>query len=152
MVKSAIIDTVIKIEELELELTIFNAKRALSAIDKHLEVKKVGSTTLLLDTKSPNSTYYNRIKGFGMEELSNLDQILETYSKHDIVPCFDLSPYNFKEEIGLALAKHGYVNVEQLAFLQLTLGQGMETETDFFYRQGNRRKCEKVCADHSIQQ
>ena len=117
------------IEELELELTIFNSKRALSSIEKLLEVKKIGATTLLLDTKSPNSIYYNRIKGFSMDDIPNLDQILDTYSKHDIVPCFDLSPCNLNGEVAQAFAKRGYVNMEQLAFMQLTLHQRIKTET-----------------------
>lgn len=117
------------IEGLELELTIFNAKRALTSNEKLLVVKKIGATTLLLDTKSPNSIYYNRIKGFGMDDLPYLDQILDTYSKHDLVPCFDLSPSNLNGEVAQALAKHGYVNMEQLAFLQLTLCQGIKTKS-----------------------
>lgn len=35
-----------KIENIELALTQFNAQRALSEVDKQLEIKKVGDTTL----------------------------------------------------------------------------------------------------------
>jgi hypothetical protein len=32
--------------------------------DKKLELRKIGNCSLIWDTNSPNSIYYNRIKGF----------------------------------------------------------------------------------------
>lgn len=77
MIKNHLLDEVRKIEEIELELTIFNSKRALTKTDKKLELRKIGDCSLLCDTNSPSSIYYNRIKGFGIKDLDKLEEILD---------------------------------------------------------------------------
>ncbi|MBO9131486.1 hypothetical protein [Bacillus sp. 165] len=105
------------IEEAETALTIFNSKRTLSSGEKNLKIKKLGFSTLLLDACSPNSIYYNGIKGFGMKDLDKLDQILDIYASENIVPCFDLLPNQCSGEISRVLSERGFVCSEQLAFL-----------------------------------
>jgi len=107
--KNHLLEQVNKIEKTELELTVFNAKRALSKINKKLEVKSIGNCNLLIDTNSPNSLYFNRIKGFGMEDLDKLEQILDLYGRTNIIPCFDMTPNNINEE-----SSHN--NMEKLGF------------------------------------
>jgi hypothetical protein len=119
MSKNHLLEQVCKIEKLELELTVFNSKRALSNIDKKLEVKKIGNSNLLLDVNSRGSAYYNRVKWFGSKDLDKLGQILDVYYEQDITPCFDMTPNNINEEVSAALSKNGFVNSEQLVFMQL---------------------------------
>lgn len=106
------------IEDIELALTEFNARRALSPVDKKLEIKRIGSTALLIDTASPTSMYYNRIKGFGKEDIDRLDDILDIYRTERIVPCVDMAPSRLNEDVARALAAKGFINTEQLAFLR----------------------------------
>ncbi|CAH2213172.1 GNAT family N-acetyltransferase [Tepidibacter aestuarii] len=120
MGKNDLLEQVSKIEEIELKLTVFNAKRALSKIDKKLETKTIGNCSLLFDINSPDSIYYNRVKGFGMKDLDKLENILGIYSEQGIIPSFDMTPNNINEAVSLALLKHGFTNSEQLVFMQLT--------------------------------
>jgi hypothetical protein len=130
MIKNKLLEEVRKIEDMELELTIFNSKRALSKIDKRLEVAKIGDCSLLLDSCSPSSIYYNRIKGFGLKDLDKLEEILAIYSHHNITPCFDMTPNNINEEVSTTLLNYGYSNVEQLVFMQLVpeLNENMKND------------------------
>jgi hypothetical protein len=57
MTNNRLLEQVSKVEQIELELTIFNAKRALSKIDKNLKVRQIGNSTLLIETNSPKSPY-----------------------------------------------------------------------------------------------
>ncbi|RIX51440.1 N-acetyltransferase [Paenibacillus nanensis] len=109
-----------RMEQMELELTQWNAKRALSPIEKRLEVKRVGHATLLRDQTAPISMYYNRVKGFGPDELPLLGEILDYYG--DFAPCFDLTPDRMTEEVTRALSEKSFVPVEQLAFLAVQPG------------------------------
>jgi GNAT superfamily N-acetyltransferase len=106
-----------RIEKFELALTIFNSKRALSIPDKNLTVKTVGNCTLLMDTASPNSIYYNRIKGFGITDADKIDEILAEYYTKGLTPCFDLKPTHIDLEVSKALTAKGYYCAEQLVFL-----------------------------------
>ncbi|WP_163103371.1 GNAT family N-acetyltransferase [Peribacillus alkalitolerans] len=106
-----------RIEKLELALTVFNSKRALSMPDKNLTIKRVGNCTSLMDTASPNSIYYNRIKGFGIADADKIDEILDTYYTKGINPCFDMIPTHIDLEVSKALAAKGYYCAEQLVFL-----------------------------------
>lgn len=108
-----------QIEKIELALTIFNSKRALSNTEKELEMLQIGNSILLKDKISPQSIYYNRIKGFGLNDLNKLDQILEFYQQDQITPCFDMVPNQMNAEIAKALANKGFLCAEQLAFLQI---------------------------------
>ena len=119
MSENHILELVQRIEALELELTIFNAKRALACIDKELRVERMGGCSLLYETNSPDSAYYNRVKGFGAKDLNKLELILEIYKRNNTTPCFDMTPHNLKEEVSQALSKHGFAPVEQLVFMQL---------------------------------
>ncbi|MGC5328043.1 GNAT family N-acetyltransferase [Brevibacillus sp. SYSU BS000544] len=118
MSRNDLLKQVERIEQMEQELTVFNARRALSAVEKNLQVKKLGDCALLIDANSPQSIYYNRIKGFGMNDLNNLDEILDVYHKESLTPCFDMTPNHLNEEVAKALFDRGYVSAEQLAFLQ----------------------------------
>lgn len=73
MRSNKVLDQVSKIEDMEIQLTKFNSKRALSKIDKRLEVRKIGNCSLIYEPNSPNSIYYNRVKGFGMKDIDKLD-------------------------------------------------------------------------------
>jgi|GEM_PF-758233 len=105
------------IEETELALTVFNARRALSANDKQLEVRMLGNSTLLIEPNSPASPYYNRVKGWGKEEPGLLDEILQIYHEAGIAPCFDMLPHHLNEEVSGALSARGYRLAEQLVYL-----------------------------------
>jgi GNAT superfamily N-acetyltransferase len=118
MLKNNLLEQVCKIEEIELALTIFNSKRALSQIDKSLELKKIGMCNLLIDSNSPNSIYYNRIKGFGVKDINKIEDILGCYYEKGLTPCFDMTPNNINEEVAVELSKRGFINSEQLVFLQ----------------------------------
>ncbi|HSP48339.1 MAG TPA: GNAT family N-acetyltransferase [Clostridiaceae bacterium] len=119
MERQRILEKVRRIEDLELALTVFNAERALAEADKHLEVIHVGDCRLLMEEGSPDSPYYNRVKGFGRKDLDRLEEILDVYHKKGIKPCFDMTPDHLDEHVGKALSGHGYTAVEQLAFLEL---------------------------------
>jgi hypothetical protein len=97
----------------------FNSQRALAPVDKNLQVKEIGHCKLIFDNNSPQSIYYNRVKGFGINDVDKLDQILNFYYEKGIVPCFDMTPNNINEKVAMALASKGFINFEQLAFLQL---------------------------------
>ncbi|WP_108672493.1 GNAT family N-acetyltransferase [Peribacillus acanthi] len=113
-----------RIERLELALTIFNSKRALSTVDKNLSLKTLGNCTLLMDTTSPHSIYYNRIKGFGWAEADKIDEILGDYYAKGITPCFDLTPTQIDIEVSKALTTKGYQCAEQLVFLGIEPTKG----------------------------
>jgi GNAT superfamily N-acetyltransferase len=107
------------INEMELALTTFNSKRALSLVDKNLKFKKIGDCTLLIDSKSPSSIYYNRIKGFGINDLNKIDEILDIYASEQITPCFDMIPNHINMEVAKTLMSKGFYCAEQLAFLEM---------------------------------
>lgn len=119
MSNNKILEQVSKIEEMEIQLTTFNSKRALSKIDKKLEIRKIGDCRLIFEPNSPNSIYYNRVKGFGMKDLNKLDQILDIYKNQNIIPCFDITPNNINGEVSKALLNNGYTIFEQIVFMQL---------------------------------
>jgi hypothetical protein len=108
-----------RIEQLELELAKFNAKRALSPIEKRLEVRQMGRAILLREQTAPTSMYHNRIKGFGPEDLPQLDEMLAYYG--DFAPCIDMTPDKMTEEVASALCERGYIPVEQLVFMSAQL-------------------------------
>ncbi|WP_352408145.1 hypothetical protein [Acetoanaerobium noterae] len=119
MSNNKVLEHVSRIEEMEIQLTTFNSRRALSKVDKKLEVKKIGDCSLIYEPNSPNSIYYNRVKGFGMKDIDKLEQILDIYMEQNIIPCFDMTPNNINGEVSTALFDHGYAVFEQLAFMQL---------------------------------
>jgi GNAT superfamily N-acetyltransferase len=108
-----------KIEKIEMELTAFNSKRALASSEKKLEIIQVGNSNLLKDKVSPQSIYYNRVKGFSPTDLDKLDQIIQIYEQDQITPCFDMTPNHINYDVAIALAKKGYFPAEQLAFLRI---------------------------------
>ena len=118
MTNNTVLEQIRKIEELELRLAMFNSKRALSNVEKQLEVTKIGDCTLISEPNSPNSIYYNRVKGFGRDDLDKLDEILNLYNKQNINPSFDMTPNNMNEEVCLALFNHGYSVGVQLTFME----------------------------------
>jgi GNAT superfamily N-acetyltransferase len=118
MTQNVLLD-VERINKMELALTEFNSLRALSPVSKDLKIKKLGDCTLLFDSKSPSSIYYNRIKGFGKNDIDKLDEILDIYYSNQITPCFDLTPDNINNEVTQALKSRGFFCAEQLVFLEL---------------------------------
>ena len=74
MSNNKVLEHVSRIEEMEIQLTTFNSRRALSKVDKKLEVKKIGDCSLIYEPNSPNSIYYNRVKGFGMKDIDKLEK------------------------------------------------------------------------------
>lgn len=115
-----------RIERMELALTEWNAKRALSPIEKRLETARIGGVTLLRERTAPSSAYYNRIKGFGPDDLPRLDELLARYG--DGSPCFDLTPDGITFEVARALGERGYAPAEQLAFLYADVQELQEIE------------------------
>jgi GNAT superfamily N-acetyltransferase len=122
-----VLTSVKNIEKIELELTLFNSKRALSISEKKLETFQIGKSTLLKDKVSPQSIYYNRIKGFGPDDIDKLDQILEFYEQDQITPCFDMVPNHITYDVTKALTNKGLFFAEQLAFLQITPESSFES-------------------------
>lgn len=108
-----------RISELELALTAFNSKRALYLDETNLKITKLGACTLLIDSNSPGSIYYNRIKGFGKNDINKIDEILALYFSERIIPCFDLTPNNINMEVAQVLMNRGFFCFEQLAFLEI---------------------------------
>lgn len=104
-----------QVEKIETELTQLNASRSLTAVARNLEVKQVGNCTLLRDTTGQPSAYYNRIKGFGPEDLQNLDTLFSNYEF--AAPSFDITPNHMTEEVTSALIGKGLFPVEQLVFM-----------------------------------
>ncbi len=103
---------------LERELTQFNHERSLYLAESRLTVTQTGETTLLTDELSPQSSYYNRVIGFGPSDLEQLSEILEHYAAAGIDPCFDMSPDRQTSEVAEALAMQGFIPRLQLAFLK----------------------------------
>ncbi|MFS1511417.1 GNAT family N-acetyltransferase [Chengkuizengella sp. SCS-71B] len=108
-----------KVNEMELALTQFNSKRALSRVNSNLILKNLGDCTLIIDSNAPNSIYYNRIKGFGNHDIDKVDDILDTYYSERITPCFDMTPNNINFEVSQVLMNKGFFCSEQLVFLEL---------------------------------
>ncbi|MBF4691487.1 GNAT family N-acetyltransferase [Fusibacter ferrireducens] len=129
MIENNIISTMSKIEKLEIALTTFNSKRALSNIDKDLEILNVGKSSLMIDKNSPKSGYYNRVKGFCEEDIVNLENILNTYSKYEIEPCFEITPNNISENVSRTLSKEGFINVEQLVYMELKELEAIQSDS-----------------------
>lgn len=123
------LDYVRNIETIELELTRLNAARSLVDVPRQLEVLPAGGTILLRDRTDAGSSYYNRIKGFGPEDLAALDTLLSHYP--EAAPCFDMTPRHMTEEVGRALCEKGFIPAEQLAFLYINL-QGMAEQAPGF--------------------
>lgn len=130
-----------RIEQIELELATFNAKRALSPIEKRLEKKQIGRTTLLREQTAPTSMYHNRIKGFGPEDLPRLNEIFAYYG--DIAPCFDMTPDRMTEEVAIALSERSYIPVDQLVFMAAKpLDQGTDATGAFHIEQVTEESAE----------
>lgn len=108
-----------RINEIELALTTFNSKKALYLDETNLIIKKIGASTLLIDSNASNSMYFNRIKGFGIDDIDKIDEILDLYYSAQITPCFDMTPNNINMEVAQALMNRGFVCCEQMAFLEL---------------------------------
>ncbi|WP_430787531.1 GNAT family N-acetyltransferase [Virgibacillus flavescens] len=108
-----------RINEMEVELTAFNAKRSVYQDNADLEVKRVGECTLLTDETAKDSIYYNRIKGFGIKDIDKIDDMLDMYYSKEITPCFDKTPNHTNMETTQALSNRGFVCAEQLVFLSI---------------------------------
>lgn len=113
-----------QIEKIEIELTKLNACRSLVPVERQLEVFHIGNSILLRDPTDPASNYYNRIKKFGPQNLSNLDTLLSCYK--DVSPCFDMTPVNMTAEVTRKLSEKGYIPVEQLVFMATDPSEGSE--------------------------
>ncbi|MFB5676862.1 GNAT family N-acetyltransferase [Paenibacillus terreus] len=107
-----------QIEKMELELTQLNASRSLVPVERQLEVLRVGNSILLRDRTDPASMYYNRIKGFGLPDLPDLDKLLSYYQ---VSPCFDMTPDHMTAEVARSLSDRGFIPVEQLVFMYVNL-------------------------------
>lgn len=118
MTKNKVLYKMSKIEDLEIKLTLFNSKRALADVDKALELLEIGSSKLMIERNSPKSGYYNRIKGFGEHDIGHLETILSTYSNHGIDPFFEMTPNNINESVSKALNEEGFINIEQLVYME----------------------------------
>jgi hypothetical protein len=123
------LDYVGQIEKIELELTKLNASRSLVPVERKLEVFHMGNCTLLRDQTDPASNYYNRIKGFGPEDLPDLDKLLSYYN--NAAPCFDITPNHMTEEVTRALSKNGFIPVEQLVFMLTDPSNGFALTTAY---------------------
>lgn len=124
---------VTNIEKVEIELTLFNSKRALSNQEKALETFQIGESLLFKDKVSPQSIYYNRVKGFGPADLDKLDYIFEFYQHDQINPSFDMTPNRLNFDVAKALSNKGFFAAEQLAFLHTTtFVQGVPNNTFHF--------------------
>ncbi|MCA1296512.1 GNAT family N-acetyltransferase [Paenibacillus sp. alder61] len=123
---NAVLAELERIVALEMELTLFNARRTLFSADKQVEVRNMDGTMLLVDRESPRSEYYNRVIGFGPDSLSKLSEILRFYGECGITPCFDLTPDKQTAEVAAALAGQGYVPRLQLAFLSASVDGARE--------------------------
>lgn len=123
------LDYVRNIEKIEVELTRLNAARSLVNIPRQLEVLPAGGTVLLRDRTDAGSSYYNRIKGFGPEDLAELDTLLSHYP--EAAPCFDMTPHYMTEEVARALCEKGFIPAEQLAFLYVHPQAMVEQSTGF---------------------
>lgn len=119
--KNRVLADVERIVALELEMTQFNNLRSLTVKDHHLEVRQVGGTTLLMDRGMPESSYYNRVVGFGIEDLTLLPDLLKIYEDEKLTPCFDMTPDRQHSKVAQALSGQGYVPRLQLAYLQAEL-------------------------------
>ncbi|MDR6552419.1 hypothetical protein [Paenibacillus qinlingensis] len=109
------LDYLKQIEQIETELTQLNASRSLTAVPRNLEVTQRGNCTLLKDISGQSSAYYNRIKGFGPEDVPHLHSLMSQYKP--IVPSIDMTPNHMTEEVTSALITQGMFPVEQLVFM-----------------------------------
>lgn len=129
-----------RINELELALTAFNSKRSLYLDETNLIIKKIGASSLLMDSNASNSMYFNRIKGFGINDIDKIDEILDLYYSAQLVPCFDMTPNNINMEVAQELMNRGFVCYEQMAFLGL--------EPDFTMCEDDEIKIVRVTEDN----
>jgi hypothetical protein len=118
-----------QIEKIELELTKLNASRSLVPVERQLQVSKMGNSILLRDPTDPTSIYYNRIKGFGPQDFSDLDKLISHYN--NVAPCFDMTPNHMTEEVTRALSERGFIPVEQIVFMFTHPLNGLELSSAF---------------------
>jgi hypothetical protein len=130
-----------QIEKIELELTKLNASRSLVPVERQLEVFQMGNPILLRDQTDPASSYYNRIKGFGPQDLPDLDKLLSHYKNGD--PCFDMTPNHMTEEVTRALSEKGFIPVEQLVFMFTDPSNGLELTSTFQIERVTERSAEE---------
>lgn len=116
-----------RIESMELELTQLNANRSLVPVERRLEILRHGNSILLRDQTDPTSPYYNRIKGFGPQDVPELDRIL---SRYDVAPSVDITPNHMTEEVARALSERGFIPMEQLVFMY-AVPSNMEDASEF---------------------
>lgn len=114
----SVLDDMERVIALEAELTKFNNERSLFLTESRLRVAQTGGTTLMIDELSPQSSYYNRVIGFGPADLERLTDILAEYGEAGIDPCFDMTPNRQTGEVVEALAAKGFVPRLQLAVLK----------------------------------
>ncbi|GIP12873.1 GNAT family N-acetyltransferase [Paenibacillus macerans] len=119
--KNRIVEDVERIAALEMKMTVFNNERSLSHLETKLTATKMGGATLLMDRQSPQSSYYNRVIGFGPAEAERLPDILRHYGTANIVPCFDMTPDKQSGAVAEALSSQGFVPRLQLVFLKREL-------------------------------
>jgi hypothetical protein len=130
-----------QIEKIELELTKLNASRSLVPVERQLEVFHKGNPILLRDQTDPASSYYNRIKGFGPQDLPNLDNLLSYYN--NVSPCFDMTPNHMTEEVTRALSEKGFIPVEQLVFMFTEPSNGLGLTSAFQIERVTERSAEE---------
>jgi hypothetical protein len=130
-----------QIEKIEIELTKLNASRSLVPVKRQFEVFHKGNSILLRDQTDPASIYYNRIKGFGPQDLPDLDKMLSYYN--NVAPSFDLTPNHMTEEVTRALSEKGFIPVEQLVFMFTDLSSGFESTSAFQIERVTERSAEE---------
>lgn len=133
-----------QIEKIELELTKLNARRSLVPVERQLQVSQVGGSTLLRDMTDPDSHYYNRIKGFGPQDLPEMDKMLGYYK--NAAPCFDITPNHMTEEVAAALCEKGFIPGQQLVFMFIELSNELELTSSFQIERVTERNAEEFIA------
>ncbi|WP_157721812.1 GNAT family N-acetyltransferase [Tumebacillus avium] len=101
----------------------------------------MGGSTLLREPTNPASIYYNRVKGFGAQDVPLLDTILNHYP--DGAPCFDLTPDLLSPDVSRALIEKGYLPAEQLVFLHADPLQKFEGTYEFQFELVTEETAEK---------
>ncbi|EIT86154.1 acetyltransferase [Fictibacillus macauensis ZFHKF-1] len=106
-----------KLENLEVALTAFNSKRALFLEKTQLKTHVIGSSHIMADEHVPNSHTYNVVKGFGVDSIPFLDEILDWYEAQNISPAFELTPGVLTKDVAKALASKGFVCTDQKTYV-----------------------------------
>lgn len=95
------------VERIDPEFTRLNNKLSLIRTGGFSE-QRFGGATAFRDVNKPESAYYNRVVGFGEQEIPLLTEIESLYEQSSLDCVLSLPPHNQNQNVVTALRDHGF--------------------------------------------